>query len=61
MGRELSAIKTDAKENAVTLYCGCFSGPPEELRDFIAKGKEEYIRTRTLALDTVLMLLEVTP
>jgi hypothetical protein len=61
MGRELSAIKTDAKENAITLYCGCFTGTTEELRDFITKGKEKYARTRTLALDTALMLLEVTP
>ena len=58
-GRELSAIKTDAKENNTTLYCGCFAGTPEALREYIVRGDEDHVRTRTLALDTVLMLLGI--
>ena len=56
-GRELSAIKTDAKENPITLYCGCFAGTPDELREYIAKGEDKYKQSRTLAMEMVLMLL----
>jgi hypothetical protein len=59
-GRELSAIRTDAKENPITLWCGCFAGTPEELRKFIADGDEKHRASRTLAMDTVLALLDYT-
>ena len=59
-GRELSAIKTDSKESPVTLWCGCFVGSPGELREYIAVSGEKHKRTRTLAMETVLMLLEQT-
>ena len=58
-GRELSAIKTDAQDNPITMWCGCFVGTPEELHKYIADGDEKYRRTRTLAMETVLMLLDV--
>ena len=56
-GRELMAIKTSAKENPVTLWCGCFMGTPEELVRYIAEGGERHRKSRTLAIETVLMLL----
>ena len=55
-GRMLLAIKDG---DAVTMFCGCFSGSPDELRTYIANGDEAYRKSRVLALETVLMLLEV--
>jgi uncharacterized protein YjbI with pentapeptide repeats len=57
-GRELTAIRTDAKENPVTLWCGCFMGTPEELRKYIAEGADRYAASRALAMETVLKLLD---
>ena len=57
-GRELSAIRTDAKGSPVTFWCGCFTGTPEELRKYIAEGTDRYAESRTLAMDTVLKLLD---
>ena len=54
-GRSLIAIK---ENELVKLFCGCFSGTKEELIAYIEKGEEKYKKSRTLALDTVLMLLE---
>ena len=56
-GRQLMAIRRN-KGDAPELYCGCFSGNTKALREYIANGPEKYKVTRTLALDTVLMLLD---
>jgi hypothetical protein len=53
----LSAIVE--KEGApAKLSCGCFGGSVEDLRKYIANGDARYRKTRTLALDTILVLLE---
>lgn len=54
-GRQLLALKT---EKEIRLFCGCFMGNVEELRKYIADGSEKLRKTRTLALDTVLVLLD---
>jgi uncharacterized protein YjbI with pentapeptide repeats len=53
-GRVLTVIVRGEK---IELFCGCFYGSVEDLRNYIADGEECLKRTRTLALDTVLMLL----
>ena len=40
------------------LFCGCFSGSPEDLRKHIADGKPEYRASRTKALEFVLSCIE---
>jgi hypothetical protein len=47
-----------ATATSVHLHCGCFAGTEAELRAYIANGPAHLRRTRTLALDTVLMLLD---
>ena len=54
-GRRISAVKSNEE---IFVFCGCFNGTVSELRDYIDKGNEAYKKSRTLALDTVLMLLE---
>jgi hypothetical protein len=54
-GRMLTAIKG---ERSVRLFCGCFTGSIEDLRAYIARGERRLQKTRSLALDTVLVLLE---
>ena len=54
-GRMLTAVKT---EQETRLWCGCFTGTVEELRQYIESGKARYKKTRTLALDTILVLLD---
>ena len=54
-GRQLLAVKT---EKAIHLRCGCFSGSPEELAAYIARGEPKFKVTRTLALTVALILLE---
>ncbi len=54
-GRTLLAVK---HEKGIHLWCGCFSGTPDELRAFIANDQERLRKTRTLALDTMLALLD---
>lgn len=55
-------------ERGITLYavkyqdniyfnCGCFRGDEKALREYIKLGKEEYKKSRTFALETVLNLL----
>jgi hypothetical protein len=56
-GRTLTAIKT---EKSIRLSCGCFYGGPDDLLAYIASGKKHLAKTRALALDTVLMLLDAT-
>ena len=54
-GRTLIAVKS---EKRILLWCGCFHGTPADLRTYIANGSDNLKKTRTLALDTILMLLE---
>ena len=54
-GRTLLGIKT---EKSVHLRCGCFSGSPEELIAYIAKGDQKYKHARSLALTLIIILLE---
>ena len=54
-GRTLLGIRT---EKSVYLRCGCFSGSPEDLIEYIAKGDKKYKHTRGLALALVVILLE---
>jgi len=42
----------------ITLFCGCWQGSPEELKDYIDKGTSGYKRTRTIAADFVVSRLE---
>ncbi len=56
-GRMLTAIK---RAEEIELFCGCFTGNLEALRQYIGNGEERLKKTRTLALDTVLILLEAT-
>jgi hypothetical protein len=53
-GRTLTAIQT---EKEIHILCGCFSGSPDELRAWIAGDEKRFAKTRTLALDTALILL----
>ena len=56
-GRTLTAMRRK-EGDAPELMCGCFSGNTKELREYIANGPEKYRKTRTLALETVLALLD---
>jgi hypothetical protein len=56
-GRTLTAMRR-TEGDAPVLQCGCFYGNQTELREFIADGPEKYRKTRTLALETVLALLD---
>ena len=56
-GRMLVAIQIK-EEDPVKFYCGCFTGSLEELRTYILSGDSRLKKTRTLALDTILILLE---
>jgi hypothetical protein len=53
-GRTLIAIQT---EKEIHIRCGCFYGSPDELRAWIAGDEKQWAKTRTLALDTALILL----
>jgi len=56
-GRTLTAMRRN-EGDAPVLMCGCFTGNQAELREYITNGPEKYRRTRTLALETVLQLLD---
>jgi len=56
-GRMLTAIRRK-EGDAPELFCGCFTGNTRALREYIANGPAQWRATRTLALDTVLMLLD---
>jgi hypothetical protein len=56
-GRTLTALRRN-EGDAPVLQCGCFYGDQTELRQYITDGPEKYRATRTLALDTVLALLD---
>jgi len=56
-GRTLTAVQL-TKTSHIKLFCGCFKGSVKELREYIEAGEVRLKKTRTLALDTVLTLLE---
>jgi hypothetical protein len=41
-------------DGEIRLFCGCFSGSPEDLRNYIADGKPEYRDSRMKALNFVM-------
>jgi hypothetical protein len=47
-----------AETDAPTLQCGCWSGTEAELKKYIKDGPEHLRSTRTLAMKTVLKLLD---
>lgn len=55
-GRELLgvALPDDSGTLRLRLYCGCFAGSAQDLRDYIAAGEERYRQSRTAALDFAL-------
>lgn len=55
-GRELLgvALPDDSGTLRLRLYCGCFAGSAQDLRDYIAAGEERYRQSRTAALEFVL-------
>ena len=54
----LTAIRQKEGEE-IRLFCGCFTGSVEELKTYIANGEKRYAKSRTVAMETVLMLLEI--
>ena len=56
-GRMLSAVRLKEGEE-IRLFCGCFTGSTQELRDYITTGAAHLRKTRTLALDTILVLID---
>ncbi len=55
-GRMLTAIQIK-KTDKPAFFCGCFTGNEKSLRKYIADGDARLRKTRTLAVDTVLALL----
>jgi hypothetical protein len=53
-GRQLLAIKT----GAITLFCGCFRGTPNDLKQYIETSDQIYAKSRTKAMEFVLSCLE---
>lgn len=49
-GRKLTAVLIGKEDR---YFCGCFAGTLEELREYIAKGKEKYRSSRTKVADFV--------
>ncbi len=56
-GRMLTAIQLK-KGDAISFFCGCFTGNEKALRAYIKDGAEHLRKTRTLALETSLALIE---
>ena len=56
-GRTLTAIKQTEESDAM-FFCGCFKGAEKELREYISNGEEAHKASRTLCLETVIMLLK---
>ncbi len=56
-GRMLTAVRFKEGE-APKLWCGCFTGNTKELREFIENGAPNLKKTRLMALDAVLLLLD---
>jgi hypothetical protein len=55
-GRMLTVIR-QKEGGELRFYCGCFNGTEQELRQYIADGGKKCAKTRTLALETVLVLI----
>ncbi len=55
-GRQLSAVKIGEE---VFLFCGCFKGSEDDLKKYIRDSKEEYIASRTSALNAVMSLIKI--
>ena len=55
-GRQLSAVKIGEE---VILFCGCFKGSEDDLKKYIRDSKEEYIASRTSALNAVMSLIKI--
>lgn len=55
-GRELLGVALPDASGVLRLrlFCGCFAGSAQDLRDHIAAGEERYRQSRTAALDFVL-------
>ena len=53
----LTAIQTK-KGEPIKFFCGCFTGSEKELRHYIKYGAKHLAKTRTLALETCLTLIE---
>ena len=53
-GRQLMAIRT---ETETSIICGCFTGSPEDLEAYIAKGPTKYQHSRRLAMRCVLEMV----
>lgn len=74
-GRPVTGMLMQGREAKIIIRCGCFTGSPKELKDFIAQDlKDDLVyasgtsgesltrriaKTRTAALDTLLKLLKV--
>ena len=54
-GRQLLGVIINGE---ICLFCGCFTGDKEELVRFIANGKEQHKKSRTLAMEFVCARLE---
>ena len=55
-GRQLSAVKIGEE---LFLFCGCFKGSEDDLKKYIRDSKEEYIASRTSALNAVMSLIKI--
>ena len=54
----LTAIR-EKEGSPIKLFCGCFNGSVDDLRKYIADGDVKYRKTRTLALEAVLSMIDV--
>jgi uncharacterized protein YjbI with pentapeptide repeats len=57
-GRELVAIVKNEGDEP-TFHCGCFSGSVKDLQKYITQGNQRYAKTRLIALEAVLKLIDV--
>ena len=53
--RLISLIEID---DELIFFCGCFNGNKERLKKYIEEGKEVYKKSRTLAMDTLITLID---
>ena len=57
-GRMLTVIR-QTEESDMYFCCGCFRGSLEDITTYIKEGEARFRQSRTLALETVLKLMEV--
>ena len=55
-GRMLTLVKIVEE---LIFFCGCFKGSPDELKEYIKKGKPELAASRNLAMDFCLSAIEM--